>query len=109
MQFNTITASLVLLFCNALTANAAPLPTTADLAVRDVQAPRSIEWEMTKRANPASNHGGTTGAGAPGGVFILYPIHLSSITNDSRLPQLEPTTQRPPTMEEPLALAHQQE
>jgi hypothetical protein len=58
MQLTTVTASLILLFCGLLAAGA-PIstPGTANIAVR---------------VNPASNNGGTAGAGAAGGVCLLF-------------------------------------
>jgi len=61
MQFTTVTASLILLFCSSLAAGAPfSTPGAASIAVR---------------INPASNNGGTAGAGAAaaaaGGVCLL--------------------------------------
>ena len=60
MHFNINTASLIVLFCSAFAAHAAPFPGSAiDLAVR-------------QNANPASNNGGKTGGGAAAGVGFSY-------------------------------------
>ena len=75
MQLTIPNASLILLFCTALSANAAPLPTSnfADLAVR-----------VPQNANPATNNGGRNGAGAAAGVSSVIMPKLSKQTNISQ-------------------------
>lgn len=69
MQLTISTTSLILLFFSALSATAAPLPTsnTVDLVLRTPQ-----------NANPATNNRGQNGAGAAAGVSCLISIILNN-------------------------------
>ena len=103
MQLTIKSASLIVLFCAALSANAVPLPVTeGDLAIRAGPPhpppshgpphnphPRDLEERQRQglnngnpangpvNGNPASNNGGRNGPGAAPGVSI-YHTHLQA-------------------------------